>query len=149
MTDIERDHRFDLPLRTDDQVVLALEDLLQQANLPQLWFIFFDEDDRLTGPFMPGSGYPADPLQIERTADLGDVPAVRILAVRLREIADLVGAASVVLVWERPGHSELDSETRAWVRELARTGREAGLVLRMQLLLHDGGLRMLVPDDFI
>lgn len=137
------------PLRTDDQLRLVLEDLLETANLPQLWFIFLDDEARLTGPFMPGDGFPDDPLELVDTEDLGTVTAAQLLGARVCMITEVVGAASAVLVWERPGRDALSPETRAWVREMAHACRDADVSLRAQFLLHDRGLRMLVPDDFV
>ncbi|QKJ18732.1 hypothetical protein [Microbacterium hominis] len=149
MTDIDFDVRFHEPLRTDDQLRLALEDLLQCANLPQLWFIFLDEDQHLVGPFMPGDGYPDDPAQPVDTDDLGTVPSAEVMAVRVGMIAELVGAAHAVLVWERPGPDRLTEGVRAWVRAVAAACLAREVSLRAQLLLHDDGLRMLVPDDWV
>lgn len=149
MTNIEPDLHTQRPLLTDDQLRLTMEDLLQGAILPQLWFIFLDSEARVTGPFMPGDGYPDDPDEIVETEDLGDVTAARVISARLRMIAEMVDAASVVLVWERPGPDQLAPDTRAWVKAMARACPIDGPPLRAQLLLHDEGLRMLVPDDFV
>ncbi|WES64683.1 hypothetical protein P0L94_01105 [Microbacter sp. GSS18] len=149
MTNTEPDLHLHGPLRTDDQLRLALEDLLMRASREQLWFIFLDEEDRLTGPFMPGDEYPEDPADEVDTDDLGTVPMARVLAVRLGFIAEVVDAHRVVLVWERPGPDELDDGTRAWVARMATECRAVDVRLRAQLLLHDEGLRMLVPDDYV
>lgn len=149
MTHTESGSRIDHPLRTDDQLVLALDDLLSCAHVRQLWLIFLDGDDRLTGPFMPGSGYPHDPLETAHTDDLGDLSAAQLLSARLEMIAGILQAAAVVLVWEDPGCDGLSSQTRAWVREMATACRDAGVRLRAQLLLDDRGMRVLVPDDFV
>ncbi len=149
MTNIERDLHLHGPLRTDDQLRLALEDLLIGANLEQLWFIFLDEGDRLTGPLMPGDGYPDDPADLIETDDLGAVTAARVLAMRLGLIGELVDAHHVILVWERPGTDELDAQTRTWVRSMAAECRAGDIRLRGQFLLHDEGMRMLVPDDYV
>lgn len=149
MTNTDPDLHLHGPLRTDDQLRLALEDLLIGANLEQLWFIFLDEDDRITGPLMPGDGCPDDPGDLVETADLGPVPAARVLALRLGLIGELVDAHQVVLVWERPGPDELDGGTRAWVKAMAAACRAADVRVRGQFLLHDDGLRMLVPDDYV
>jgi hypothetical protein len=149
MTDSTRDTRYDLPLRTDEQLRLALEDLLMRANQRQLWWIFLDGDDCLTGPFMPGAGYPDEPDEPVEVEDIGEVSAARVMAVRVAEVAEIVGAARAVLVWETPGTTELPAPTRSWVREMALASRATDLPLRAQFLLHDRGLRTLVPDDFI
>jgi len=149
MTNTEPDLHLERPLTTDDQLRLTLEDALEEAIMPQLWFIFLDDESRLTGPLMPGDGYPADPSDLVETDDLGIVSAAHLLSARLQLIADLVGAASVALVWERPGPDALPHDTRTWVRAMADASRDSGLRLRAQLLLHDDGLRMLVPDDFV
>jgi hypothetical protein len=149
MTSIDRATRSDLPLRTDHQLRIALEDLLERANLAQLWVIFLDADDRLTGPFMPGDGFPDDPLELVRTDDLGEVPVAHVLAERVKMMIEAVGAARAVLVWERPGADGLTPDVRAWVREMALACRANGAALRAQLLLHNNGLRMLVPDDYV
>lgn len=149
MTNTDPDLHLHGPLRTDDQLRLALEDLLVSADREQLWFLFLDEDDRLTGPLMPGDEYPEDPVEAIETDDLGTVPAARVIAIRLRLIAEIVDAHRIVLVWERPGPDELDRPTRAWVKAMAAECRAVDVRLRAQLLLHDDGMRMLVPDDYV
>ena len=148
MTNTDPMHQLERPLLTDDQLRLTLEDALEEAILPQLWFIFLDAEGRLTGPLMPGDGYPEDPSELVDTDDLGRVSAAQLLSARVQMIADMLGAASAALVWERPGPDELSPSTSAWVKAMAGASRDSGLRLRAQLLLHDEGLRMLVPDDF-
>ena len=139
----------DRTLHTDDQLRLTLEDLLQSANLAQLWLIFLDDESRLTGPLMPGDGYPDDPSDLVETTDLGSVTVAEVLGARLRTFSEILSAGSVVLVWERPGADRLSTETAAWVRAMADACRGADVAIRAQFLLHDKGLRMLVPDDYV
>lgn len=149
MTNTDPNLHVERPLLTDDQLRLTLEDALEEAILSQLWFIFLDAGGRLTGPLMPGDGYPEEPSEVVDTDDLGPMSAAHLLGTRVQMIAEILGAASVALVWERPGSDALSPETRVWVRAMAYASRDIGLPLRAQLLLHDDGLRMLVPDDFV
>lgn len=71
------------------------------------------------------------------------------LALRLDEILDAVDATKVVLVWERLGAREFGREELCWAGSMADACRVAGVRLRAQFVLHDGGVRQLAPDDYV
>lgn len=57
-------------------------------------------------------------------------------------------AARLIFVWERPGSAESTAADRDWARELSEACRAVGVVVRAQLILHDGGVRWFAPDDY-
>ncbi len=128
----------DRALTTDDDLQELLLGLLERANQRQLWLVMLDADRRITGPLMPLEGLP--------TAPQG---ASEILFDRLMQIADMVGAESIVLVWERCGPALVRTEDLAWARAAAEQAGRQGPVIRAQFILHDAGLRRLTPDDLI
>lgn len=135
-------------LPTDEGLRSHLEFLLQRANLRQLWLIFLG-DDRIVGPLMPSTSLPPDPDELHETEDLGALPFPEVLSHRLPSLVDAVGADAMVFVWERPGGEGVGREDGRWARGMADGCRARGIRIRAQFLLHDGGLRPLVPDDYL
>ena len=139
----------DRPLTTDQDLAEHLGRLLEQAFNPrQLWLLFVDTDDRLNDVIMPCDDYPRDPDEPIETDDLGLTDFAHVLARRLSEVVDLTGAASVVLVWERPGTAAFARDEITWARAMSEACRDSQVRLRAQFVLHDDGIRILTPDDF-
>lgn len=147
MTTIESRTSPDRMLATDGDLFDLLEVLLGTAHRRQLWLIMLDDANRIEGPLMPLEGHPQHPEDLCDTDDLGEVAHSFALAHRFAMISDLVGATQVILVWERPGGEDLEAEERAWAGAMTRRCDESGVRLRAQFVLHDRGLRLLVPDD--
>jgi len=139
----------DRPLVTDSDLQRWLGDLLQSAVRRQLWFIFLDDDHRVVGPLMPCADLPGDPHERAETPDLGTLPVSRVLAHRLRMIAEVVNARQCVLVWERTGDSALTAADRDWPQAMAHACGEVGVAVRAQFLLHDHGVAPLGSDSSV
>ncbi len=135
------------PLTTDVELQRWLDELLRGATRPQLWLIFLDDEARVVPPLMPCGDLPPDPYMPTPTDDLGVLPVVSVLAARVGALVELLGAAQAVLVWERPGTARLSPIDRGWASGMARACSEAGVPLRAQCLLHDGGSIVLAADD--
>lgn len=121
-----------------------IADLLQAAIRRQWWTLYLDERDMQLPLIMPMAGYPDRPD--EPCGE--DGTAAQLLANRLSEIVEQVGAAKVIFVWERPGGAESTRADREWARALSEACRAEGVAVRAQLILHDGGARWFAPDDY-
>ncbi|MBZ4486549.1 hypothetical protein LQ938_06785 [Microbacterium sp. cx-55] len=139
----ERDHAF----ASDVDLEEMIADLLHGANRRQLWMLFLGEDDVLLDPIVPCDDYPDDPALTARTDDLGTVTFPTILAHRVASLRELIGFASVVLVWERRGSDLLTPTDIAWSRAMAESAADVGVDLRVQFVLHDRGVRQITPVD--
>lgn len=144
MTRLDANDATRLPLTTDRAVQQRIADLLQGAIRRQWWTLYLDARDVQLPVIMPMAGYPDRPD--EPCGDEGT--AAQLLANRLSEIVEQVGAAKVIFVWERPGGAESTRADREWARGLSEACRAAGLSVRAQLILHDGGVRWFAPDDY-
>lgn len=136
MTTSRQDLDLKRPLTTDADLQELLLGLLEAANQRQLWLIMLDDQQRLTGPLMPIEDLPPYPDH-----------AAPILCERFAEISDLMGAESLVLVWERPGPARAYADDLAWARTIMAGAGSHELQLRAQFILHDTGIRRLTPDD--
>ena len=153
-------------LHTDDALADQLDRVFGHAELRQVWLLFLDEQQRLTDPIMPMDDHPLEPDELIDTEDLGRVPFVRAMMERARMACDLVGAQEFVFMWERRGSETLNHADLRWARALAEVsgadtvGGSAGesdgngggdrgraTPLRAQLLLHDGGVRVIDPVE--
>lgn len=144
MTRLEADDATQVPLTTDLALHDRVSELLDAALRRQWWTMYLDEDERQLPLIMPMADYPEDPGEpcgAEGTA-------AQLLAQRLAEIVEHVGAAKVVFVWERPGRSESTAADRAWAKALSEACRAAGVAVRAQFILHDDGARWFAPDDY-
>jgi hypothetical protein len=136
-------------LTSDTDLADQLGRLLEQAYNPrQLWLLFLDPEDRLSDVIMPCDDYPLDPDEQFHNEELGLTDYARLLAARLSEILELASASRVVLVWERPGPPAFDDDDLTWARAMSDACRAEGVPLRAQFRLHDGGIRILTPDDY-
>ncbi|MFB8385735.1 hypothetical protein ACFC3F_01170 [Microbacterium sp. NPDC055910] len=150
MTPTRRDLDRNRILTSDEALTDQLGLLLERAINPrQLWLLFLDAGDRLTDSIMPCDDYPQDPDEIVRVPDLGHVTNASVLAAHLGDLCTWTDAASVVLVWERPGPPEFGSDELRWARAMSDACRHAEVPLRGQFRLHDDGVRILTPDDYL
>ncbi|MBF0815594.1 hypothetical protein E4U02_04140 [Microbacterium paludicola] len=122
--------------------------LLTGAIRRQLWLLFLDEDDRLSEAIMPTDDFPRDPHEPNIVDDLGPVTAAHLIAARMPLVLEAVGAAALVLVWEREGAADFEREELAWAAAMAEALRLQDVPLRAQFLLHDDGVRPLTLDDY-
>jgi len=126
-----------------------LEYLLDSACRRQLWTLFIDHRGCLGDPVLPMADYPADPGRLVEVEGHGALTNASLLAAAIEQQRSLSGNAAVVLVWERPGDEAMTRADRAWAVALGRGAAQAGVPLRAQFLLHDGGLKRLRPDDLV
>lgn len=127
-------------LNTDPALEAHVGALLDKAIQPQLWFMFLDSDNRRLPILMPGSNIPHYP-------DEGrDV----------RYLAEIFGGlfshlqhplAQLVVVIERPGRVFLTEADRCWVRTIQLAASVSNTRLRATLLCHDGGVRLVPPQE--
>lgn len=126
----------DAPLTTDDEVLRRAELLLGHAIRRQLWLMFLDEDDRQLPLLMP-TYVPRRPGPGHREN------YARVLGV-LFEDAD---ADSMVVAYERRGSEALTAADRDWLGLVREACADAGIPVRGPLLVHDGGIRWIAPED--
>lgn len=125
-------------VRTDDDVVALAVALLERAITRQCWVVFLD--DR-AGPIpfvMPIADLPWQPDE-----------HVEDFAALVADVRTQVGAAEVVLVWERPAETELFPVDWEWVDACDCAFAEHGVRLRGQVVVHAAGAAMvhLEPGD--
>lgn len=137
------------PLTDDVLLQERIRFLLRRANVRQFWMLFLYDDDVQAEVLMPCDDLPADPDVVVQTEDLGRAPYAVVLASRIAHIMSEFGLAQAVFVWERRGDSVARTEERVWARTLAQACRAAGAQVRAQFLLHDRGVRLLTPDDYL
>lgn len=126
------------PLDTDAMIERRVAELIGHANLRQMWLLFLDEFDVQLPLLIPIDGLPPSPD--------GHTTAV---AANVRELMDDIGAAALIVVWERYGPRALSVDDTAWARAMAAACRDEHLGLRAMLLSHRGGVRWLAPDDYL
>lgn len=132
------------PLPTVEAVRQALECLLGSANQRQVWLFCFGTNGAIVDPIMPFDDFPATPSGVVYAEDLGWVSCARVFSTSIRDIVEMVGAASCGLVWERRGSARLAPAEAAWASDLARHLADEGVTLRAQFLLHNAGLSEVV-----
>jgi len=138
----------DTPLMIDDALLRAwLEDMLEPARVYRFWLFFLDDDNRVLRTMMPIDDYPSDPGGPCITEDLGIRTNADVFANRFAAFMEALGAAQIVLVWERRGRSRVTTRDRRWPTALGRALRAEGVLVRAQFLLHSYGIRQLAPDD--
>lgn len=127
-----------VPLDTDAAIERRVTDLIGRATRRQLWLIFLDDEQVQLPTMIPVDDLPTAP-QSGDGAMLGGALAMT---------AELLGAASVVLVWERYSGDTLTALDRRWA-SLAHDACDAqGLPLRAMLLSHRRGVRWIAQDDY-
>jgi hypothetical protein len=123
------------PLTTDSLIEKRVADLIGRANSRQLWVLFLDENDVQSPVLIPIEGLP--------TAPTGAGPGEA-----LQLASQELGAASVILVWERFADAELTAADRSWIGSVTESCQTAGVRVRAVLLSHRSGVRWIAPDDW-
>ncbi len=131
----------DRMLETDAQLHEQLAQLLARANRRQFWLFFLGADHRILDPIMPMDDHPDLPDEMCESEDLGRIPFAQLIVDRAGSVMEMVGADSIVFVWERPGPPKPTENDLHWARAIAREADRLRVTLRAQFLLHDGGLR--------
>jgi hypothetical protein len=124
-------------LTTDEDVLQRVAALLQRAVRWQLWLMFLDDESRQLPVIMP-SYVPRSPSDGHR-AHFSSFVGV---------LTEDVEADAIVIVYERRGTDELRDADRRWLRFIATACADAAVALRGPLLLHDGGVRWIAPEDY-
>ncbi|RIX31018.1 hypothetical protein [Amnibacterium setariae] len=121
-----------LPLTTDADLVAMATDLVGTAIRRQTWLLLLDDEQRLAPVVVPMDGVPVD----------ADPRHIATLAARLAELVESVPeAASIVLVWERPGGADVRMQEADWIAGLAATPAP----IRAQLVASDDGVHLVDP----
>lgn len=136
-------------LATDHDLQEVLRLLLREANQRQFWLIFLDGTRRIVGPLMPMDDYPISPDGPSEVEGRADDPVIDVLWDRIGEIAKMVGAASLVLVWERRGPAKFSNADLSWARAFSAATAGGGPPIRAQFVLHSDGIRPIAVDDLI
>lgn len=119
------------PLLTERDVLRRVDALVGRALRRQLWLLFLDVDAVQLPTLVPIDGLPRLPDGVE-----GMAPAVI-------GMVQMLKAASVVIVYERPGDSELGRDDLEWADALRALCERAAVPLRDVVLSHDGGARVI------
>ncbi|MDM4762651.1 hypothetical protein QT381_06490 [Galbitalea sp. SE-J8] len=136
MTIPRYDDTIDSPLRTGENILDRVHDLIGPACRAQTWFLFVDDDD----------------VQLPLLIPIDDVPedaAVDATGAAMASLCDAAGAAAMIVVIESPGTHELTDADRAWARVVRDAALAVDVELRALLLSHDHGVRALAPDDLL
>jgi len=128
---------LDEPLILDVDVARRVEHVIGRALERRVWLLLLDASAVQLPVLLPCDGVPARPAA-DDADHLGRV---------VREIAVIAGAASVVIVLERPGPERIAEPDREWARTLRAACGNAGMPLRALLLSHTRGVRWIAPDD--
>jgi hypothetical protein len=126
----------DAPLTTDEDVLHRAELLLGHAIRRQLWLMFLDEHERQLPLLMP-TYVPRRPGPGHREN------YARVLGVLVEDAE----ADSIVVAYERRGGDDLTVADRAWLALVRDACGQAAIPLRGPLLVHDGGIRWVAPED--
>jgi sugar phosphate isomerase/epimerase len=127
-----------VPLLTDADIEKRVTELIGRANLRQFWVLFLDAEAVQLPLLIPIDGMPSEPSRGE-TLDVME---------RIRGVMDEIGAASIILVWERYAAARLTAQDAAWARSLHETCAEQRIELRAMLLSHRSGVRWVAQDDY-
>lgn len=136
MTAPRYDDVCDDPLTTDESVLERARLLLGHAIRRQVWLMFLDDRDCQLPVLIP-SYVPRRPNAQFRE----NFP--QLLGV-LFEDAD---ADAMVVAYERRGDDELTESDRGWLTLIRDACASAAVSLRGPLLVHDGGVRWIAPED--
>ena len=126
-------------LDSDTSILDRMHRLFRPASRRQFWLVFLDSDRRQCPTIIPIDGIP----------DLPDETDAERFAPVLEWLADGENAHSVVVLVERPGTERVTESDRAWIRTLRSASQLAEIPVRAQLVVHDDGVRLLAPDDYI
>ena len=123
-------------VRTDDDVVDLVVALLQTPVRRQCWVLFLSDRGVPVQLVLPVADLPYQPD--DQVEDFGAL---------VEDVVRQVGAAEVVIAWERPGSTGLFPVDWEWVDAMACTLDEHGVRLRGQVVVHDDGASMVELDD--
>lgn len=137
------------PLASDHDLHEVLSLLLRAANQRQFWLIFLDDSHRVTGPLMPMADYPPRPGDPSEVEGRDEDPIIEVLWDHIGRIAQMAGASSLVLVWERSGPAKFSEIDLSWARACADVSAQNGPKIRAQFVLHSSGLRQIAIDDLL
>lgn len=126
----------DTPLRSDASLLARAELLLGHAIRRQVWLLFLDAEQRQLPLLMP-SYVPRRPAPGHREN------YSRVLAVLLED----AHAHSLAVAYERRGGSDLTAADVEWLALIRAGCAEASIPLRGPLLVHDGGVRWIGPEE--
>lgn len=139
----------DRVLASDHDLHEVLRLLLRAANQRQFWLIFLDGSKRIVGPLMPMDDYPSSPDDRSGIDGRAGDSFIEVLWERIGEISRMVGAVSLVLVWERRGPARFSAADLSWARAFSRAAMSGEPTIRAQFVLHDQGLRQVAIDDLL
>lgn len=128
----------DLPLIADAVLHERVGALLGRAIRRQLWVIFLDDQHCQLPVLLPIDGMPQVPALGEESA-FGSF---------LADLGEEMGAASVVLVFERAGRQHFSARDLSWARFASLGARLASVSVRAMFLCHTDGVRWITPDDY-
>jgi hypothetical protein len=126
------------PLSSDADIERRVADLVGRANSRQLWLMFVDDYDIQIPLLIPIEGIPSAPDD-QRVSDVVE---------NIRLMMGEVGAAGLILVFERYAAPELSRQDAAWALSLRTACDDRGVNLRAMLLSHRSGVRWIAPDDY-
>ncbi|WP_413602259.1 hypothetical protein [Curtobacterium sp. Curtsp57] len=123
-------------VRTDDDVVDLVVALLERPHRRQCWVLFLG----------------ADAVPIRFVIPIGDLPYqpddhVEDFGALVADIVEQIGAADVILAWERPGALHMYPVDWEWVDAMACTLDEHRVRVRGQVVVHDGGAAFVELDE--
>jgi hypothetical protein len=127
-----------IPLRTDTMIEQRVCDLIGRANQRQLWLLFLDEDEVQLPLLIPIDGLPLRPTGEDTDSVVANVG----------HVMEVIGAAGLIVVWERYGPAHLSSNDTEWVRSFAKACGAIRLPLRAMLLSYRRGVRWIGVEDY-
>ncbi|MFT4234001.1 MAG: hypothetical protein QM607_03230 [Microbacterium sp.] len=127
-----------LSFHDERTMVRVVHSLLRGAIRRQMWMLMLDDERTLLPPLMPCSDMPDVP-----SGDDAD-SCISVFDDMLND----VGAAALVVVWEREGGPAPRPWELAWASAFHEAAQQVDAPLHAQLLLHDTGVRLLTPADF-
>ncbi len=128
----------DIPLATDEEVAERLSLILATAIRRQIWLMFLDGEGQQLPVLIP-SYVPARPRPREE----------RGMARFMKHTTDEVGAASVIVTFERRAGADLTDADRVWLRSLRASCEHAEVDFRGPFLCHREGVRVVAPEEYL
>lgn len=128
----------DIALISDEDVLDRVTDLIDRAFRRQIWLMFLDDESRQLPLLMP-SYVPRRPGK----------HALEPFAEFIGGLFEEVAAASMVIVYERPGSDPISQGDREWLRLIHAACRAESIPLRGPLLAHNRGVRWIATEDYL
>ena len=128
----------DIALTTDEDVLTRVTDLLTHAHRRQIWLMFLDEGACELPLLMP-SYVPRRP----------EKHALEPFSEFVGGLFEETAAASMVIVFERPGSDTISDGDREWLRLIHAACLAEDIPLRGPLLAHNRGVRWVAPEDYL